>query len=358
DYSELYAVLNRSTPYPQDHYTTASYTPYQNRITEGWLLYNEQDLTTMEQYMIDDLVAAINGAYNALELKTVGYTVKYQTSDNTSLAADKTGSGKVGSSVTEYPVAVEGYMADQASISKTLKLDANENIFTFTYTKKSYTATFDASGGEGGTSVEVNHGETPVPPTVRRVGYAFAGWTPTLAEATQNATYTAQWVETYVEAKATEDNKIAVQISGFSDDYSYQIWTYQKITGDLILDDKSDVPANQWVLSMPYQKGSTGTSENGKLTFKVNNFTSPNENYTIALRIADENGDYIFELRDTYTPDDLDVAVITKVLVDGEYVKGSAQADDDGYSSTRVVKEIKPGAKTTIKVIGNDVEGL
>ena len=220
-----------------------------------------------------------------------------------------------------------------------------------------YTVTFDANGGEGGASVEVRHGEMPVPPTVRRVGYAFTGWTPALTEATQDATYTAQWVKTSIEVKATEDNMIAVQITGYSDDYSYQIWSYQKITSDLILDDESNVPVNQWVLSMPYQKGSMGTVKDGKLTFEIGKFTSPNENYTIALRIADENGDYIFELRDSYTPDDLDIAVITKILVDGEYVKGSAQNDGDGHSNNFVVKEIKTGAQVTIKVLGN-LQGL
>ncbi|NLP48934.1 MAG: hypothetical protein GX345_08365 [Clostridiales bacterium] len=215
-----------------------------------------------------------------------------------------------------------------------------------------YTITFDANGGQGGASLEVRQGEMPIPPTVRRVGYAFKGWSPEIVQATQDTTYTAQWAETSMEIKSLEDNKIAVTITGFSEDYSYQIWSYQKITSDLILDDEADIPANQWVLSMPYTKGAMGTLEDDKLVFIIDKFTSPNENYTVALRIADENGDYIFELNNSYTAEDLDIAVITKVLVDGEYVKGSAQDDSDPYSEIRLVKDIADGS-TTIKVVGN-----
>ncbi|HRT81598.1 MAG TPA: InlB B-repeat-containing protein, partial [Oscillospiraceae bacterium] len=177
DYSELYAVLNRSTPYPQDHYTTASYTPYQNRITEGWTLYNAGGLTTLDQHIIDTKVSQINGAYNALELKTVSYTVKYQKADNTSLAADKTGSGKVGSSVTEYPVAVEGYTANQTYISKTLKLNESENVFVFTYTVNEYTISFNSNGGSNVGSITEPYGTQVSAPTApTKTGYTFAGW--------------------------------------------------------------------------------------------------------------------------------------------------------------------------------------
>jgi uncharacterized repeat protein (TIGR02543 family) len=222
-----------------------------------------------------------------------------------------------------------------------------------------HTVTFDANGGTGGDAYNLNYGDTLNPPTVRRVGYAFQGWldsssNPMPVTVVGDATYYAQWAKTSVSVSAADNDKIAIAITGYSEDYSYQIWSYRLIESDELLNTEEDVPANQWILSMAYTKGSQGDIQNSTLTFLIDTFTSPNENYTIALKIADENGDYIFELRDSYTPEQLGQAVITKVLVDGEYVKGSAQNDGDGHSNNRIVKEIKPSATTTIKVIGND----
>jgi hypothetical protein len=47
----------------------------------------------------------------------------------------------------------------------------------------SYQITFDANGGEGGEVQTVSHGTVPVPPTVTRAGYNFAGWNPTIVAA-------------------------------------------------------------------------------------------------------------------------------------------------------------------------------
>ncbi len=53
--------------------------------------------------------------------------------------------------------------------------------------------TFDDNGGEGGEVQSVEHGTVPTPPEVTREGYTFAGWSPEIAAATEDATYTAQW---------------------------------------------------------------------------------------------------------------------------------------------------------------------
>ena len=55
--------------------------------------------------------------------------------------------------------------------------------------------TFDADGGTGGKTIDVEDGETPVPPTVEKEGFDFIGWEPLLVPATADATYTAQWQE-------------------------------------------------------------------------------------------------------------------------------------------------------------------
>ena len=55
--------------------------------------------------------------------------------------------------------------------------------------------TFNANGGEGGTSVTQESGSTFVAPTVTREGYTFIGWSPSLPSTvpSTDTTYTAQW---------------------------------------------------------------------------------------------------------------------------------------------------------------------
>ena len=68
---------------------------------------------------------------------------------------------------------------------------------TATYTAqwaiKTYTITFDATGGLGGEGQTVDHGVVPTPPTVTKEGYTFDGWDPEVVAATEDAVYSAQW---------------------------------------------------------------------------------------------------------------------------------------------------------------------
>ena len=58
-----------------------------------------------------------------------------------------------------------------------------------------YTVTFNANGGTGGKTVTQDYGSAIVPPTVTREGYTFNGWSPSVPTTVPaaNATYTAQW---------------------------------------------------------------------------------------------------------------------------------------------------------------------
>ena len=64
-----------------------------------------------------------------------------------------------------------------------------------TVTPTLYTITFDANGGTGGKSVTQAAGTTLTAPTVRREGYTFVKWEPSVPATTPatNATYVAQW---------------------------------------------------------------------------------------------------------------------------------------------------------------------
>ncbi len=59
-----------------------------------------------------------------------------------------------------------------------------------------FSVTFDANGGEGGWSRQMDYGAAIVAPTVTRTGYAFTGWSPEVVATVpaSNVTYTAQWM--------------------------------------------------------------------------------------------------------------------------------------------------------------------
>jgi len=227
------------------------------------------------------------------------------------------------------------------------------------------TVNFDFNGGVGANgeetaTVTANYGDPLERPFVKREGYTLVGWKDSVSGeyvaipevVTEDATYIADWVKTSMSVRLADDDKIAVDIEGYSDAYHYQIWTYRLVTSDLELNDGENVTANQWALSMPYTAGSEGSASGNTLTFLIDNYESPNGNYSIVLKIADEEQRYLYELADSYTSEDIGEAKITKIYVDGEYVKGSAQDDNDPYTDIRLVKDIADGS-TSIKVIGN-----
>jgi hypothetical protein len=209
--------------------------------------------------------------------------------------------------------------------------------------------TFDANGGTGGTGpTAMTPGDPLTAPAVARAGYVLAGWSPTLPATvpTSDTTYVAQWVQTAVTVTMVDDEFI-VNIQGWTASSKYQIWSYQQVTSDALLAGTADVQANQWILSMPYAAGSTGDVQlDGSINFTIDSFTSPTENYVIAVRVADAGNNFVQEIRDAYTPEDVQEVIITKVLVDG--------AVTTGYE----LREITGGAQTLIKVIGNNVANI
>jgi len=68
-----------------------------------------------------------------------------------------------------------------------------QNIAVSGTVTPTYQINFDANNGEGGEVQTVVHGDLPTPPAVTRDGYNFLSWSPDIVEATEDATYTAQW---------------------------------------------------------------------------------------------------------------------------------------------------------------------
>ena len=209
--------------------------------------------------------------------------------------------------------------------------------------------TFDANGGEGGTGpTTMLVGDPLTAPVVSRPGYVFAGWNPTVPAAVpfDSTVYTAIWEQ--LEMNVTmSGSDFVVNITGWSDDQNFQIWTYQQVTSDAVLSGDTNVKKDQWILSMGYTSGLAGDVQaDGSTEFTIPGFTSSTENYIVALRVADENCDFLLEIRDAYTPANVGESVITKVLVDGIVTTG--------YE----LKKIESNASINIEVVGNDVANL
>jgi len=198
--------------------------------------------------------------------------------------------------------------------------------------------------------------------TMVRKGYVFSGWNTRvdgvgtdyapgdtfLAEQSNLVLY-AKWTP-YLPAIVTvtkNDTNLVVNIKNWQPTYKYQIWSYQKITSDIFLNATANVPAKQWILSKEFTLGSLGALQaDNSINFNIANFISPDENYTIAVRIFDQDDNYVSEQKDTYTPTQLGIVKITKVLVDGAYSVGQE------------VKQAMPGAFVNIDVVGNDAANI
>jgi uncharacterized repeat protein (TIGR02543 family) len=98
-----------------------------------------------------------------------------------------------GTAITPPTVTRTGYAFGGWSPTPPGTVTVGGGTYIAQWTIISYAITWDANGGSGSTTISVNHGVTPTPPTVTRTGYTFNGWTPTIVPATGNTTYTAQW---------------------------------------------------------------------------------------------------------------------------------------------------------------------
>ncbi|HZK38912.1 MAG TPA: hypothetical protein VFD23_02020, partial [Clostridia bacterium] len=349
DYQYLGMALNRSTPFPESYYTDVTYASYRDAMNAGSLLYNNQNLDVLDQPIINDATALINSTFEALVLKDVTYTVRYETVGGSPLATDVVKNATAGDTVTEVAMAITGYTPVQTSQQIELTGTNAENVIIFIYEPGAYAIAFDANGGEGGRGpTSMASGAVLTAPAVTKEGYVLAGWLPELPTTVPRAdtTYVAQWVQTVVNVTKTESGMV-VNIQGWTASSRYQIWSYQQITSDSLFGDDTNVQANQWILAMHYALGSAGDLQgDGSINFLVPNFRSPTENYLMAVRVADADNNFVQEIRDAYTPENVSEVVITKILVDG--------AVTTGYE----LREIMGGAKTRIKVIGNNVSGM
>lgn len=88
--------------------------------------------------------------------------------------------GTTNASVTPAVKNYTGFTSPKAQ-SCVIQADGS-TVLDYYYLRNSYRLTFDAAGGEGGTSMGVKYGSKLTAPTVTREGYTFGGWIPALSD--------------------------------------------------------------------------------------------------------------------------------------------------------------------------------
>jgi uncharacterized repeat protein (TIGR02543 family) len=100
-----------------------------------------------------------------------------------------------GTALVAPPVKKTGFTLTGWTPSLPQTVPAANRTYTAIWTVSKYLITFDANGGTGGTSKLLAYGTVIVPPTVTRTNYIFIGWTPSVAATVgeSDLTYTAIW---------------------------------------------------------------------------------------------------------------------------------------------------------------------
>ena len=181
-------------------------------INEDLKIENQEN-PTKEHYIFDGWIPNINSKITKdttfkakWKLETYKYTYKLN-GGNINGKKDniiKSGTFKEKANKLEDPVK-EHYIFEGWNLEVPSKFEGNKT-FTATWKPVNYTITYNLNGGTynettGNISREVEYDTMPEDITPTREHYTFEGWTPTLAVATENQTYTALWdpvIYTYI----------------------------------------------------------------------------------------------------------------------------------------------------------------
>ncbi len=95
---------------------------------------------------------------------------------------------------TDAQAAVANYVNEQSVINLTTEPNGVVSFYAV-WSANNYLVTFDANGGEGGTSSLMQYGTALDAPEVTKIGHSFAGWSPEVSPTVpaDNTTYIAKW---------------------------------------------------------------------------------------------------------------------------------------------------------------------
>lgn len=145
-------------------------------------------------------------AYTTSCSSEVGYTIIHKRQDlegnyPDTLMVHTTGNAAIDSTLLAGHKTYTGFVANEEEQEITIKADPAQNVVTYTYTRQSYTLTWDLDGGTiitaGTPAGTVKYGATLTAPTVEKTGYRFDHWNPNVPATMQdgNRTYKAFYTQ-------------------------------------------------------------------------------------------------------------------------------------------------------------------
>ena len=125
------------------------------------------------------------------------YTIVFNANGGT---GGTSASMQFGSALSAPAVTKTGYTFTGWTPGVSATVPAANTTYTAQWAAKSYTITFDANGGTGGTGGPMPFGTPLNTPAVTKPGYTLVGWTPAIPATVPAAdtTYTAQWTAAYI----------------------------------------------------------------------------------------------------------------------------------------------------------------
>ena len=258
----------------------------------GW--YKNQSLSTAWNFATDTVTAATT-LYAKWEGKDgTAYTVEYYQmnvdGNGYTKVETENKSGKTGTQTTVQAKEYEGFTA-QTITQQTIKGDGT-TVVEVKYERNQYTLTFDADGGNGGTSTSVYYGAAITAPTnVTKTGYSFAGWGDVAATMpAANTTYTAQWTANTYSVVFDKNAPDGVSIDGTMDSQSFAYGTAQNLTANAFI-----LPANSGYTFLGWAKNAGANVADYADGAAVKNLTADN-NGTVTLYAVWKQGNAV-----TYT---------------------------------------------------------
>ena len=258
----------------------------------GW--YTDAGLTDAWNFSADT-VTANTTLYAKWEAKgDTPYTVEHyrQNVDGSSydLADTEDKSGRTGGQTAASAKDYEGFTA-QTVTQATIAANGSTVVKVY-YTRNQYTLTFDANGGEGGTSTPVYYGAAITAPAApAKTGYTFGGWgsvASTMPAA--DTTYTAQWTANTYTVVFEKNAPSGVSVGGAMSAQSFTYGTQQALSANAYT-----LPANSGYTFLGWAKSAEATASDYADGQSVSSLTAEN-NGTVTLYAVWQQGSAV-----TYT---------------------------------------------------------